>query len=93
MDIPQGNFLEQRDIDKLQIGMTKDQVKFILGNPVVVDAFNDDIWHYLYSFKSGRSSSFDKNKKFIITFEDDKIVKAEGDFELKDSFYEPIVND
>ena len=40
IDIPQGNYLEQKDIDKLQMGMTKEQVKFVLGSPVVEDAFN-----------------------------------------------------
>ena len=52
-DVPQGNYLEQKNIDKLQVDMTKEQVKFILGSPVVVDAFNDDSWHYVYKLKSG----------------------------------------
>ena len=47
-DVPQGNYLEQKSIDKLQVGMTKEQVKFILGSPVVVDAFNNDTWNYVY---------------------------------------------
>lgn len=37
IDLPQGNYLEQKDIDKLQVGMTKEQVKFVLGSPVVLD--------------------------------------------------------
>ena len=47
IDIPQGNYLEQKDIDKLQIEMTKEQVKYVLGSPVVIDPFNDNIWHYI----------------------------------------------
>ncbi len=92
IDIPQGNFLEQKDIDKLQIGMNKEQVKFVLGSPVVVDAFNKDTWHYVYLFKSGRSSDFNKNKKFTMKFENDLLVSAEGDFELSENFYVPMVN-
>jgi len=92
IDIPQGNFLEQKDIDKLQIGMNKEQVKFVLGSPVVVDAFNDDTWHYVYLFKSGRSEDFNANKKFTMKFEKDLLVSAEGDFELSENFYVPMVN-
>lgn len=92
IDIPQGNYLEQKDIDRLQIGMTKEQVKFVLGSPVVEDSFNEDIWHYIYRFKSGRSDEFNVKKQFTISFEDNKIVKAEGDFELPESYYVPMVN-
>ena len=92
IDIPQGNYLEQKDIDKLQIEMTKEQVKYVLGSPVVIDPFNDNIWHYIYKFKSGRSASLDASKKFIITFKENKLASAEGDFELPESFYTPMVN-
>ncbi|MBA6262170.1 MAG: outer membrane protein assembly factor BamE [Colwellia sp.] len=92
IDIPQGNFLEQKDIDKLQIGMSKEQVKFVLGSPVVVDAFNNDTWHYIYSLKSGRSEELNIQKKFILSFDQDSLISAEGDFELAESFYVPMVN-
>lgn len=92
IDIPQGNFLEQKDVDKLQIGMNKEQVKFVLGSPVVVDAFNDDTWHYVYSLKSGRSEKLNSKKSFTIYFEDDLLVKAEGYFKLSEKFYVPMVN-
>lgn len=92
IDIPQGNFLEQKDIDKLQIGMNKEQVKFVLGSPVVVDAFNDDTWNYVYILKSGRSEELNVKKKFIIQFENDLLVSAEGDFELSENFNVPMVN-
>jgi len=92
IDIPQGNYLEQRDIDKLQLSMTKAQVKFILGSPVVTDAFNADVWHYVYLFKSGRSDKYNARKEFIITFKDNKLVTAKGDFKLPKSFNTPIKN-
>lgn len=86
-DIPQGNFVEQRDIDKLQIQMTKEQVKFVLGTPVVEDPFSSDVWHYVYRFKSGKSSDLNISRKFTVYFENDRVVKAEGDYELPESFY------
>lgn len=89
-DVPQGNYLEQKSIDKLQVGMTKEQVKFILGSPVVVDAFNNDTWNYVYKLKSGRSRDFDMKKQFIINFSNDKLISASGDFELSDNFNIPF---
>ena len=50
-DIPQGNYLDQKSIDKLQVGMTKEQVKFILGSPVIIDVFNNHTRHYVYTLK------------------------------------------
>jgi len=90
IDIPQGNYLEQKSIDKIQIGMTKEQVKFILGSPVVVDTFNNDTWNYVYRFKSGRSKKLDMQKSFTIEFEDDKLISADGDFKLSENFNTPF---
>ena len=89
-DIPQGNYLEQKSIDKLQIGMTKEQVKFILGSPVVIDAFNDDTWSYVYKLKSGRNKKFNQQKTFIIKFNGDLLISASGDFKLSDNFNTPF---
>ena len=92
IDIPQGNYLEQKDIDKLQIEMTKEQVKFILGSPVVVDAFNDNTWHYVYRFRSGKDERFNVQKNFKITFVDNKLLSADGDFTLSENFNTPMIN-
>lgn len=90
IDIPQGNYLEQKSIDKIQIGMTKEQVKFILGSPVIVDSFDNDTWNYVYRFKSGRSKKLDMTKGFTIKFENDKLISADGDFELSENFNIPF---
>lgn len=92
IDIPQGNYMEQKDIDKLQIGMTKEQVKYVLGSPVLVDSFDDNIWYYVYQFKSGRDSQYNSRKEFVVKFEQQKLASATGDFELPQSFYTPIEN-
>jgi|TARA_B110000114_G_C15074911_1_gene391323 outer membrane protein assembly factor BamE len=92
IDIPQGNYLEQKDIDKLQIAMTKEQVKFILGSPVILDVFDEDTWYYVYRFRSGRSEDFNIDKNFIINFADNKLITAKGDFTLSDNFNTPMKN-
>ncbi len=90
VDIPQGNYLEQKSIDKIQVGMTKEQIKFILGSPVLIDAFDNDTWNYVYRFKSGRSKKLNMQKSFTIKFEDDKLVSAAGDFKLSENFNVPF---
>jgi len=90
IDIPQGNYLEQKNIDKIQIGMTKEQVKFVLGSPVLVDTFDKDTWNYAYQFKSGRSKQLDVKKHFTIKFKNNKLIAADGDFKLSENFNTPF---
>ena len=54
MPIQQGNFLEQRAVSQLQVGMTRSQVRYLLGTPMVPDSFDRDRWDYLYYFRRGR---------------------------------------
>lgn len=91
IDVPQGNFLDERDVEKLRIGMTKDQVIYVLGNPVVDDSFDDDTWYYVYDMKRGmRKRGEDFQKRMIITFEDEKVADITGDFELSEDFNTPL---
>jgi len=89
IDVPQGNFLEQKDIDKLRIAMTKEQVQFVLGNPVAENSFDDNVWHYFYSLKSGNGKR-DFEKQLVLNFEDNKLVKMTGDFEVPKDFNTPL---
>ncbi len=49
VDVQQGNIVDQEMIDKLRPGMTKSQVRFVLGTPLVVDTFNQSRWDYYYN--------------------------------------------
>merc|ERR1711976_313150 len=74
IDIPQGNFLDDKDVKKLRVGMTKEQVEFVLGRPILRDAFDQDTWYYYYEMKRGmekRGEDFEKN--MVITFNDDRV--------------------
>lgn len=53
IDVQQGNAVELEQVDKLKIGMNKEQVKFLLGSPLVADIFHPDRWDYVYYFIPG----------------------------------------
>ncbi len=88
LNIQQGNILAQKDIDKLRHGLTKNQVVFVLGNPVVDDSFSDDHWIYLYTF-SNRMTNVDTTKRLDLDFVEDKLVKAKGDFDIPEGLGQP----
>lgn len=88
-DKPQGNFLEQKDIDKLRIEMSKEQVSFIIGRPIVDDTFGGDKWRYVYHFKSGRNAKI-TYRELILQFKDNKLVEMTGDYTANDAFNTPI---
>ena len=84
LDIQQGNILAQKDIDKLRPELTKNQVMFVLGSPVVDDGFADDTWVYLYSYRRS-SEGVTNSKKLTLTFKDDKLISAHGDYEVPEN--------
>jgi len=73
LDVQQGNKLEPEDVEKVEVGMTRSQVRFLLGTPVVSDVFRDDRWDYLYYFKPGRSSKAER--RWIIVWFDGNVVR------------------
>ncbi len=87
LDIQQGNILAQRDIDKLRPGLTKNQVVYVLGSPVIDDSFSDDKWVYLYTF-TNKKTEINTRKKLELWFEEDKLVTAKGDYKLPEVFNE-----
>jgi outer membrane protein assembly factor BamE len=77
MTIQQGNFLEERAITQLQVGMTRSQVRYLLGTPMVPDAFDRDRWDYLYYLKVGRLRKPDQ-RHLIVYFQEDKVSKFDN---------------
>ncbi|WP_129649122.1 outer membrane protein assembly factor BamE [Peristeroidobacter agariperforans] len=68
VDIQQGNFLDKEDIDRVAVGMTRVQVRSLLGTPMVADPFVSTRWDYMYYFKRGRWSAPQK-RHFIVFFD------------------------
>ena len=84
LDIQQGNILAQKDIDKLRPELTKNQVMFVLGSPVVDDGFADDKWVYLYSYRDS-NRNVTTVKKLELNFIEDKLISAKGDYTIPES--------
>ncbi|MEJ0005330.1 MAG: outer membrane protein assembly factor BamE [Steroidobacteraceae bacterium] len=73
--IQQGNFLEKRNTDQLANGMTRVQVRYLLGTPMVPSIFDNDRWDYLYYIKVGRQLPF--QRQLTVYFKDDKVDKID----------------
>ncbi len=89
IDIPQGNFIEDNQVEKLRIEMTREQVEFILGRPVLRDSFADDTWYYVYQYKNGRTNELTR-KELVVSFRDDKVTQITGDYTLSEQFNTPL---
>ncbi len=84
IDIQQGNLLKDSDIDRVQAGMTRSQVQFLLGTPMIADSFHRDRWDYAYYFRHGRSREV-QHRWIIVYFENERVAKIEKNVELKPS--------
>jgi outer membrane protein assembly factor BamE len=76
MPVQQGNFLEDKELNQVQIGMTRTQVRYLLGTPMVADPFTASRWDYVYTLKRGVISTASR-RHFIVFFEGDKVVKID----------------
>lgn len=92
IDIQQGNFLEAKDIDRVAVGMTRIQVRALLGTPMVADPFESWRWDYVYYLKKGRWKKPDQ-RHFIVFFEDDKVTRIDrSDQDLQKKADQPAAN-
>ena len=78
INVEQGNIIDQEKVDKLKIGMSRRQVRFILGTPLVEDSFNQDRWDYTHTIRNGKNSILDQ--RLTVYFDGDKLSRIEGDF-------------
>lgn len=74
VDVQQGNLLDEVTIDAVQVGMTRSQVRFLLGTPVVQDVFHTDRWDYAYYLRRGRSRY--PQQRWVIVWFDGDVVRA-----------------
>lgn len=76
LEVQQGNYITEDMIAKLKPGMTRSQVRFLLGTPLLVDPFHADRWDYLYRvYYDGRVT---EDKQFTVFFSGDAVTRFEG---------------
>ena len=77
MSIQQGNYLVAESVSQLKDGMTRSQVRFLLGTPMVPDAFDNDRWDYYY-FYSSRHNKEPLKRRLTVFFADEKVERYEN---------------
>ncbi len=77
IDVRQGNYVTQDMVARLKPGMSRDQVRFALGTPLVADMFHANRWDYVYRFEPGRGEV--QLRRLVVFFEDNKLVRVGGD--------------
>lgn len=89
IDINQGNYVEQEAIDKLKFGMTKEQVRYVLGSPMLIENGYPNTWYYIYHHTEGHNDSVQKN--LVVNFNDaGALTKITGDYPASEGFFEGL---
>jgi len=77
IDIRQGNYVTQEMVALLSPGMTEEQVRFIMGSPLLVDPFHANRWDYVYRFAA--QGKVTETRRVTLLFKDSKLSSVEGD--------------
>jgi outer membrane protein assembly factor BamE len=80
-NISQGNIVEEEDLDQVEVGMTRNQVRFLLGTPMVDDPFRKNRWDYVYYVKIGRNDATAK-RWVTILFDGDTVSEIQRNRDL-----------
>lgn len=76
ISIQQGNYLDEETVQRVEEGMTRDQVKILLGTPMADDPFSKDRWDYVYYFSNGRTGGI--TRKYVsVHFEGNTVARIE----------------
>ena len=77
IDVRQGNFVTQDMVAQLKPGLSREQVRFILGSPLIADMFHQDRWDYIYRFRPGAGEI--QQRSLAVFFTDNKLSRVAGD--------------
>ena len=77
VDVQQGNIIKPEQLEQLKPGISKRQVRFIMGTPLIQDPFHSDRWDYVYTLQPGHLRKITERQRVTIYFEGDKLVKID----------------
>jgi outer membrane protein assembly factor BamE len=83
IDVRQGNFVTQDMVAQLKPGLSREQVRFILGSPLVADMFHADRWDYVYRYQHGWQEA--EQRILTVFFQDNKLTRVAGDVVAEDA--------
>lgn len=86
LDIQQGNVVTKEMLERVEPGMDKRKVQFVLGTPLVVDVFREDRWDYIYTFEDGDLFGKTVHRRITVVFVDGRLAQIEGDTEQSPEF-------
>lgn len=78
IDVQQGNVLTQEMVSQLKPGQTRDQVRFLLGTPLLADIFHAERWDYVYRLENGRTNAVEMRKFSVFFNADGRLEKVSG---------------
>ncbi|MGE5241788.1 MAG: outer membrane protein assembly factor BamE [Bacteroidota bacterium] len=84
LEVQQGNVVTQEMVDKLKPGMTRNQVRYVLGTPLVIDPFHPDRWDYYYYLRGSKEKTGEAQRVTVI-FRNDLLATVEGGVRIKNS--------
>ncbi|MEI6897742.1 MAG: outer membrane protein assembly factor BamE [Psychromonas sp.] len=79
IDVTQGNYIDNDKLAQLEVGMTQEQVIFILGSPMLIDQFDSSKWYYIRYIKPGGETA--QQQQVLLTFSDKRLTAIENNEE------------
>ena len=91
IDIPQGNYVTRDALDRVQPGMNPEQVRFLLGSPLLGHVFHDDRWDYVFRYQ--RPDGKAESRKVTVFFRDGRVERVQADEGLpaRDDATDPLL--
>ncbi len=89
IDIDQGNYIEKEAVSQLKFGMTKEQVNFLLGPPMLIESGYPNTWYYVQWTKPGHKEA--EKKELTVDFnQDERLISIVGDYQASEHFFEQM---
>jgi len=79
-DVQQGNTFDQKMLSQLKVGMTEQQVAFVMGNALLKDPFHENRWDYVYSYAKGMGKA---ERRLLTLYFKDTILEKIDDSQVK----------
>lgn len=90
VEIRQGNYVDDKMLSKLKLEMTRDQVLFAMGTPLVIDPFHPNRWDYVYM--DGKAEDVKRVRGITLEFDGDRLVSVSGDIPLDNKAQQPQID-